>query len=112
MANTVEVMKLSGVFGGPQAQEFRQIISELVQGGTQALLLDCADVTFIDSSGLGALVVALKTVRAGGGQLYLCNIPKQMMMLFELTSMDKVFQILKDEEEFFSLNPPPQEARD
>lgn len=112
MANTVEVMKLSGVFGGPQAQEFRQTISELVQGGTQALLLDCADVTFIDSSGLGALVVALKTVRAGGGQLYLCNIPKQMMMLFELTSMDKVFQILKDEAEFFSLNPPPQEARD
>ncbi len=108
MANTVEVLKLSGVFGGPQAQEFRQTITELVQGGTQALLLDCADVTFIDSSGLGALVVALKTVRAGGGQLYLCNIPKQMMMLFELTSMDKVFQILKDEEEFFSLNLPPQ----
>lgn len=108
MANTVEVLKLSGVFGGPQAQEFRQTITELVQGGTQALLLDCADVTFIDSSGLGALVVALKTVRAGGGQLYLCNIPKQMMMLFELTSMDKVFQILKDEKEFFALNLPPQ----
>lgn len=33
MANTVEVIKLSGVFGGPQAQEFRQTISELVQGG-------------------------------------------------------------------------------
>ncbi|WP_460194960.1 STAS domain-containing protein [Thermosynechococcus sp. FA-CM-4201] len=112
MANPVEVIKLSGVFGGPQAQEFRQTISELVQGGTQALLLDCGDVTFIDSSGLGALVVALKTVRAGGGQLYLCNIPKQMMMLFELTSMDKVFQILKDEEEFFSLNLPSQKAKD
>ncbi|MFN4280166.1 STAS domain-containing protein [Thermosynechococcus sp.] len=112
MANPVEVMKLSGVFGGPQAQEFRQTISELVQGGTQALLLDCGDVSFIDSSGLGALVVALKTIRAGGGQLYLCHIPKQMMMLFELTSMDKVFQILKDEQEFFSLTLPLQKASD
>uniref|UniRef100_UPI00262F8232 STAS domain-containing protein n=1 Tax=uncultured Thermosynechococcus sp. TaxID=436945 RepID=UPI00262F8232 len=60
----------------------------------QDLLLDCAEVTFIDSSGLGALVVALKTVRTAGGQLYLRNVPKQMMMLFELTSMDKVFQIV------------------
>lgn len=94
MANTAEVIKLSGVFGGPQAQEFRQKVAELVQQGTQDLLLDCAEITFIDSSGLGALVVALKTVRLAGGQLYLRNVPKQMMMLLELTSMDKVFQIV------------------
>ncbi len=100
MTNTVDVIKLSGIFGGPQAQEFRQMVSERAQAGVKVLLLDCSEVTFIDSSGLGALVVALKTLRATDGQLYLCGIPKQMMMLFELTSMDKVFQILKDEEEF------------
>ncbi|MCI3280251.1 STAS domain-containing protein [Synechococcus sp. PCC 6717] len=98
--STVDVIKLSGILGGSQAQEFRQTVSEQAQAGVQVLLLDCSNVTFIDSSGLGALVVALKTLRAAGGQLYLCGVPKQMMMLFELTSMDKVFHILKDEEEF------------
>ena len=64
------------------------------------MLIDFQDVTFMDSSGLGALVLALKTVRAAGGKLFICSINEQVRMLFELTSMDRVFQIFPNRDEF------------
>jgi anti-anti-sigma factor len=42
------------------------------------VLIDFQDVTFMDSSGLGALVLALKTVRAAGGKLFICSVNEQI----------------------------------
>jgi anti-anti-sigma factor len=53
----------------------------------------------MDSSGLGALVLSLKTVRSAGAKLFLCSINDQIKMLFELTSMDRVFEIFSSREE-------------
>jgi len=100
MSAQVKIIEPNGVFGGPQATAFRQEIVDLVQGGVTAVLIDCKSITFMDSSGLGALVVALKNLRAANGQLFLCGVTEQVKMLFELTSMDKVFRILKDQAEF------------
>jgi anti-anti-sigma factor len=54
----------------------------------------------MDSSGLGALVLALKTVRAAGSKLFICSVNEQIKMLFELTSMDRVFEIFPTREDF------------
>jgi anti-anti-sigma factor len=53
----------------------------------------------MDSSGLGALVLSLKTVRSAGGKLFICSINEQIKMLFELTDMDRVFEIFNNREE-------------
>lgn len=100
MGSNVDVLELTGIFGGSQALEFRQDIARRMDAGTEVILLDCGGISFMDSSGLGALVVALKNVRAKNGQLFLCAIPDQVKMLLDLTSMDKVFRILKDQQEF------------
>lgn len=54
----------------------------------------------MDSSGLGTLVLSLKTVRNAGIKMFLCSINEQIKMLFELTSMDRVFEIFDNREEF------------
>ena len=54
----------------------------------------------MDSSGLGALVLALKTVRGAGLKMFVCSINEQIKMLFELTSMDRVFEVFENREEF------------
>lgn len=100
MTTQTKIIEPTGVFGGPQATAFRQEIIDLVQAGVTVVLIDCKDITFMDSSGLGALVVALKNLRAANGQLFLCGVTEQVKMLFELTSMDKVFRVLKDQAEF------------
>lgn len=100
MSPVVNVVQPSGILDSTKAQEFCQEISDLVATGTKIMLVDFQDVTFMDSSGLGALVLALKTVRAAGGKLFLCSINAQIRILFELTSMDRVFEIYNSREEF------------
>ncbi|MBZ8179485.1 MAG: STAS domain-containing protein [Oscillatoria sp. PMC 1051.18] len=100
MSSKIKIFQPSGILDGTKASEFRQQISESVKNGAETVLVDFQDVTFMDSSGLGALVLALKSVRSAGGKLYICSINDQIRMLFELTSMDRVFDIFLSREEF------------
>jgi anti-anti-sigma factor len=95
----VEVIKPKGILDGTKTSEFRQKIDEIIESGAKVILVDFSDVTFMDSSGLGALVFSLKTVRAAGAQLFLCSINEQIKMLFELTSLDRVFNMVSNRAE-------------
>ncbi|MBD2353847.1 STAS domain-containing protein [Tolypothrix sp. FACHB-123] len=96
----VQVIKLSGIINSATSQELRQRLNDLTEKGAKIVLVDFQDVTFMDSSGLGALVLAFKTLRAANRQLALCSINEQVRILFELTSMDKVFDIFPSQDEF------------
>ena len=100
MKTEFEVIQPSGILDGTKATEFRQEISKIIKKNTKIILVDFQKVTFMDSSGLGSLVQALKTVRAAGSELFLCSINDQIKMLFELTSMDRVFEIFLNREDF------------
>ena len=96
----MKVVQPSGILDGTKAGQFRQEISQLVEANGDIVLIDFQDVTFMDSSGLGALFLALKTGRAAGSKLFICSVNEQIKMLFELTSMDRVFEIFPSREEF------------
>lgn len=100
MSTLVKVVQPTGILDGTKAGQFRQEISQLVEDKAEVVLVDFKDVTFMDSSGLGALVLALKTVRASGGKMFICSVNDQIKMLFELTSMDRVFEIFSSRDEF------------
>ena len=100
MNPTIKVIALEGILDGTKATEFRSQIDRSVKEGAEIILVDFSDVTFMDSSGLGALVLALKTVRGAESKMFLCSINEQIQMLFELTSMDRVFEIFKNRAEF------------
>lgn len=100
MSSHVEVIQPTGIFDGTQAPRFRQEVETAIADGADVILVDLQTVSFMDSSGLGALVVALKAVRASGGRLFLCSVNQQIKTLFELTSMDQVFVIMADRTEF------------
>jgi anti-sigma B factor antagonist len=93
MSSSLKIIQPSGILDGTQASQFRQEIAEAVHAGVSLIIIDLKEVTFMDSSGLGALVLSLKTVRSAGAQLFLCSINEQIKMLFELTNMDRVFEI-------------------
>jgi anti-anti-sigma factor len=91
--NTLTIVKPSGLLDGIQAPHFRQNIEAMLAEGSLHIVVDLGETSFIDSSGLGAMVAALKRVRAVGGDLYLCGMNRQVQMVFELTSMDRAFTI-------------------
>lgn len=99
-----EIIQLSGIFDSTRTQELRDRIDQGIEQGAKIILVDLKDVSFMDSSGLGALVTALKTVRSTGGKLCVCSVNEQVKILFELTSMDRVFEIFRDQSDFHKMN--------
>lgn len=100
MNQEIKVVKLSGIINTTNSLELRENITHLADSGIKIVLVDCQEVTFMDSSALGSLVLAFKTLRASGTKLFLCSINEQVRILFELTGMDKVFEIFKNQDEF------------
>lgn len=100
MSYKIRILEPSGILDGTQAEAFRQEVDAALAEGVDTLLIDLKDITFVDSSGLGILVVVLKKVRASNKEMYVCSINDQVRMLFELTSMDRVFEVLPDRAAF------------
>lgn len=75
-------------------------IDDNLRAGEKALLINLQNVLFMDSSGLGSLVTALKRVRAAGGRMGLCCLSGQARMLFDHAGMNRMFEIYETPEEF------------
>ncbi|MEL6614548.1 MAG: STAS domain-containing protein [Bacteroidota bacterium] len=74
------------------AVDLKRRLASMIDAGLRRLVLDLTDVQFMDSSGLGALVAALKLV-GHDGELALAGVHPGVHELFALTRMDRVFQI-------------------
>jgi anti-sigma B factor antagonist len=100
MNATVKVIRPSGILDGVHAGKIRQEIGQVLESGAEIVLIDLENITFIDSSGLGALAMAFKSTRAAGGRLCFCSLKEQPRMLFELTGMEQIFEIFLSQDEF------------
>jgi anti-sigma B factor antagonist len=82
---------------GEGASTFRETVREMIAKGDRKLLLNLADVTYIDSSGIGELVSGFTTVTNQGGQLKLLNLTKRVQDLLQITKLYTVFEVFDDE---------------
>ena len=76
----------------------RQLLAAVDEGETR-LALDLAQVSLIDSSGLGTIVAGFKAARAAGGSLVLVNVNRDIQSIIRLTRLDKVLAVCADEQE-------------
>ncbi len=102
MSQVIEIIEPVGRLDINNAAQFRQQVGEITQKKPNVLLVDLKNVSFMDSSGLGALVSALKAMRAIGAEMVLCSPNEQVSMLLDLTSMGKIFKIYASREQFHS----------
>ncbi|HEY9880957.1 MAG TPA: STAS domain-containing protein [Leptolyngbyaceae cyanobacterium] len=101
MKSTIEIIELSGNLTAISGINFPDKVRKLIKPGTQKLLLDLRLVSFVDSAGLSGLVRLYKIAQGVGIQLALCSISDQLAQLFHLTSMDSIFEIFKDRNDFY-----------
>jgi anti-sigma B factor antagonist len=71
-----------------------KLVDEL---GRRKLLLNFANVEFMSSAALGKLIRLHQRLHSIGGKLILCNISKSILEIFEITKLDKMLTIVKDE---------------
>lgn len=96
----VRVMQPSGRLDVTNVNQFRREVSDIAAQKPKFLLINLKDISFMDSSGLGALVASLKIIRSTGGELALCSPNDQVKMLFDLTSMGTIFKVYANPQEF------------
>jgi anti-sigma B factor antagonist len=82
---------------GEGASAFRDRIRDLASSGGKKILLNLAEVSYIDSSGIGELVSGFTTVTGGGGQLKLVGLSKRIKDLLQITKLYTVFDVHDDE---------------
>jgi anti-sigma B factor antagonist len=74
------------------APQLRSLVTETVAAGSTRVVVDLGGTSFIDSSGLGALIAGLKTARQAGGDLRIARAGEQVRMVLELTQMHTVLR--------------------
>lgn len=87
------VLSISGRITAATAPEIKNQISSLISSGHIDLVLDLSKTTFIDSSGLSAIVSGLKRVREADGSLKLACLQGDVQSIFKLTMLDRVFEM-------------------
>ncbi len=96
--DAVTVVDFSGrITLGEGCSQLRELIRNQLSKGNKHVLLNLADVTYIDSSGIGELVSAYTAVSNQGGQLKLLNLTKKVHDLLQITKLYTVFDVHDDE---------------
>ena len=94
----VTIVDMSGrITLGEGSVVLRDTIRDLIAKGSKKILLNLADVTYIDSSGIGELVSAFTTSKNQGGELKLLNLTKKVHDLLQITKLYTVFDVKDDE---------------
>jgi anti-sigma B factor antagonist len=79
--------------------ELHNILKFLVEKGERRVLLNLADVKYIDSSGLGELVAGFTTLQKSGGELKILRLTERVRELMVITKLLTVFEVFDDEQE-------------
>jgi anti-sigma B factor antagonist len=83
---------------GEGSATLRRMIRELIDQGHRRIVLNLADVDYIDSSGIGELVSGYTTVRNAEGELKLLYLTKRVHDLLQITRLFTVFDVQPDED--------------
>jgi anti-sigma B factor antagonist len=87
------VVELKGnVMGGPEAQEFSDLLHKFLDEGKKHVVVDLAGVKFMNSSGLGMLISGYTTMKNGGGSLKLANATEKINSLLVITKLITIFE--------------------
>ena len=97
-ANDVTILDVTGqIKFGEGSSVLRDSVKDLLAKGQKKILVNLADVNYIDSSGVGELVSAFTSVRNQGGELKLLNLTKKVHDLLQITKLYTVFDVHDDE---------------
>ncbi|OIP91574.1 MAG: hypothetical protein AUK55_10910 [Syntrophobacteraceae bacterium CG2_30_61_12] len=92
----VVVLKLKGRLDASSAPKLKEQVKSLIGNDRHELVIDFAEVDFIDSSGLGVLVSSHRSVNRAGGDIRLSALQDRVRAVVELTRLHYVFEIFED----------------
>jgi len=99
------------ISAGPEASALREKVAEVTAAGKRNLVLNLAGVDYIDSTGLGALVVCVTGLRRIEGNMKLLSLNRRNIDLLVMTKLDTVFEVFTDEQDAVSSYYPDRKIK-
>jgi len=93
----VAILALKGRIIAGEVSPVRDKISELLAAGQTRIVLDLGEVDYVDSTGLGTLVISFTQVQKAGGALKLARLNRRNVELLALTRLHTVFEVFADD---------------
>ena len=108
----VVILDLKGrLTAGEEVTRLRDTLTESAAGGASRMVLNMADIDYVDSTGLGSLVICFTRLQKGGGALKLLNLNRRNIELLVLTKLTTVFELFDDEQEAVNSFFPDRKVR-
>ena len=95
----IVVLDLGGEVDAFTAPNLKQEMVNQIERGVSRIAVDLADVTYLDSTGLGVLIGGLKRTRDKNGELVLICPNVRIMRIFDITGLSRIFEMFKTESE-------------
>lgn len=100
--NGLVVCYVEGEIDINTSPDIKKNFEKIIDKKTPRVVINFSKVTYVDSSGLATLVEILKGMRSYGGKMRLSNLSPKIKSLFEITKLEKLFDIIADEAEAIS----------
>lgn len=100
--NDLIVCYIEGEIDINTSPDIKRAFEKLIAKKAPRIVINLARATYVDSSGLATLVEMLKNMKVYGGRMRLSNMSHKIKSLFEITKLEKLFEIIADEKEAIS----------
>jgi anti-sigma B factor antagonist len=107
----IKILDLNGKLTVGAASDLREKVNEQVAAGNLHQILNLKEVDYIDSTGLGTMVICYMSLQKAGGALKLCQLNRRNLELVLLTKLSTVFQIFNEEQEAINSFFPDREIK-
>jgi anti-sigma B factor antagonist len=98
--DSVAILDICGkMVGGPEAEEFKKAMGDLIAAGYKHVLLNLAEVPWVNSTGLGIFVAGYTSLKREGGSLKLVKVTDRVRTILTVTRLDSIFESFADEAE-------------
>jgi len=93
----IAILPMKGRIDSKVASEIRQLFQQLINMGYANLLIEMAEVSFLDSAGLGVLVSGMSKCRSAGGSLCLCQPSEAVQVVLSLSATERILTVFSDQ---------------
>ena len=95
----VAVMQPEGFINAHTVQQFESALEDLFQSGRFTILMDCQELSYISSAGLGAIMGLIEPIRENGGDILLCNLQRNVYSIFDTLGFTQLYRVFGSREE-------------
>ncbi|WP_071026143.1 STAS domain-containing protein [Peptoniphilus raoultii] len=90
------ILSLFGELDVYSTPKFKEEVKSAYEENKLNIILDCKNLEYMDSTGLGSLIYLLKIVNEDNKKISIKNLSKQILKLFKITKLDEIFEIMVD----------------